>query len=96
MMYKVIKAFADLQDVKKTKSGNIYFEYEVGDTYPRKGVSPTEDRIAELSGCDNKQGTPLIKLVEDEMPAEEKAADEKPTDEKPVNKAQSKKKASAE
>lgn len=90
-MHKVIKAFADLQDVKKTKSGNIYFEYEVGDTYPRKGVSPTEDRIAELSGCDNKQGTPLIKLVEEEKPA-----DEKPAEEKPANKAQSKKKSSAE
>lgn len=95
-MHKVIKAFADLQDVKKTKSGNIYFEYEVGDTYPRKGVSPTEDRIAELSGCDNKQGTPLIKLVEEEKPADEKPAEEKPAEEKPANKAQSKKKSSAE
>ena len=95
-MYKVIKAFADLKDVKKTKSGNIYFEYEVGDTYPRKGVSPTEDRIAELAGCDNKQGTPLIKQVEEEKPAEDKAAEEKAAEEKPVNKTQSKKKASAE
>lgn len=90
-MYKVIKAFADLQDVKKTKSGNIYFEYEVGDTYPRKGVSHTEERIAELAGSENKQGTPLIKLVEEEKPAEDEAVEEKP-----ANKTQSKKRSSAE
>ena len=37
-MYRVIKAFADLQDVKKTKSGDLYHEYEIGDEYPRKGL----------------------------------------------------------
>lgn len=62
-MYKVIKGFHDLQDVKKTKSGEIYHEYKVGDAYPRKGVSPSEDRIAELAGSDNKQGIPLIEFV---------------------------------
>lgn len=64
-MYKVIKAFYDLEDVKKTKSGNVYYEYNVGDTYPRNGLNPSEERIAELSGENNKQGTPLIKLVEE-------------------------------
>lgn len=65
-MYKVIKAFYDLEDVKKTKSGDVYYEYNVGDEYPRKGKEPSEERIAELSGNNNKQGTPLIEFVEDE------------------------------
>lgn len=75
-MYKVVKAFHDLQDEKKTKSGTVYFEYKVGDTYPRKGLSPSEERIDELAGKNNKQGSPLIKLVEDATGAE---AEEKPT-----------------
>ena len=51
-MYKVIKLFNDLQD-------NNY-EYRVGDTFPRKGLKVTEERLAELAGSDNKQGCPLI------------------------------------
>lgn len=54
-MYKVIKYFTDLQDDNHA--------YNVGDTYPRKGLNPSEERIAELSGSDNKQGVPLIKEV---------------------------------
>lgn len=54
-MYKVIKFFTDLQD-------NNY-PYEVGSTYPRKGLSVTEERIAELSGSNNRQKTALIKEV---------------------------------
>ena len=65
-MYRVIKAFADLQDVKKTKSGDLYHEYEIGDEYPRKGLKPSEERIAELSGSNNLQKTPLIELSEEE------------------------------
>lgn len=60
-MYKVIKLFTDLQD-------NNY-KYEVGDEYPRLGLKPSVSRIAELSGSNNKQGTPLIKEVED-LPGE--------------------------
>lgn len=56
-MYKVIKLFTDLQD-------NNY-KYEVGDEYPRLGLKPGVSRITELSGSNNKQGTPLIKEVED-------------------------------
>ena len=55
-MYKVIKFFHDLQDDKHA--------YNVGDVYPREGVTPTEERIAELSGKDNLQGCPLIEKVE--------------------------------
>ena len=67
-MYTVIRYFTDLQD-------NDY-AYEVGDTYPREGLSPTEERIAELSGSDNKQGTPLIAAVAEIVKADEGKAPE--------------------
>lgn len=57
MMYKVIKYFTDLHD-------NNY-PYGVGDIYPRQGLTVTEARIAELAGSNNKQGQPLIELVEE-------------------------------
>lgn len=60
-MYKVIKAFADLQDGNHT--------YSVGDRFPRCGVEVGKERIAELSGRENKQGVPLIK---EEKPAKAK------------------------
>ena len=64
-MYKVIKDFFDLQDAKETKSGTVYTEYKVGDTYPRKGLKPSAERITELLGSDNKQHTPLIEKPEE-------------------------------
>lgn len=61
-MYKVIKAFTDLHDED--------YPYSVGDTFPRLGIKVTDDRIKELAGCNNKQGTPLIEKVADEaLPA---------------------------
>ena len=54
-MYKVIKHFIDLQDSNHS--------YDVGDIYPREGVEVSEERIAELAGDKNKQGTPIIKAV---------------------------------
>ena len=84
-MYKVVKAFHDLKDVKKTKSGNAYYEYNVGDTYPRKGLEPSKDRIAELAGKNNKQGTPLIELVDDETPDGDRQDDEVQSDETPAD-----------
>lgn len=59
-MYKVIKYFTDLHDGDHP--------YNVGDSFPREGIKVTEDRIKELAGPDNKQGEPLIELVEDEGP----------------------------
>lgn len=70
-MYKVIKKFHDLQDATKTKNGEIYYEYKVGDTFPRNGMKVTEERLKELSGEDNKQGVPLIELVEEEAISKE-------------------------
>lgn len=54
-MYKVIKFFNDLQD--------SCHPYNVGDVYPREGAATTDERIAELSGSNNKQGKPLIEKV---------------------------------
>ena len=53
--YEVIKYFTDLQDNSHP--------YNVGDIFPRQGKAVTEARIAELSGSNNKQHTPLIKEV---------------------------------
>lgn len=68
-MYKVIKKFHDLQDVTKTKSGNIYHEYNVGDVFPRNSMKVSEDRLKELAGKDNMQGVPLIEYVEEKESA---------------------------
>ena len=65
-MYKVIKAFHDLQDSKDTKNGKIYHEYKVGDVFPRDGSKASDERIKELAGSANKRGVPLIKLVDDQ------------------------------
>jgi hypothetical protein len=55
-MYKVITFFVDLQDNNHP--------YNAGDTFPRKGLAVTKERLAELAGSENKQGKPLIELVE--------------------------------
>lgn len=56
MIYKVVKAFYDLED------GN--HRYNVGDFYPRNAKKAQDKRIEELSGNNNKQGVPLIAKVE--------------------------------
>ena len=71
-MYKVTHFFHDLQDYTTTKNGTVYHAYDVGDTYPRRGYEPSEERIKELSGKDNIRGVTLIELVEEqEKPVEE-------------------------
>ena len=62
-MYKVIKFFTDLQDKG--------YAYNVGDTYPRDGLTVSKKRIAELSSNKNKQKTPLIEEVVEEVVEEE-------------------------
>ena len=59
-MYKVIKHFTDMQDNN--------FAYQVGDEYPRKGMSVLPSRLKELAGKKNRQGCPLIEEVEDTKP----------------------------
>lgn len=65
-MFRVVKLFTDLQDDD--------YKYEVGDEYPRLGLKPSLARIKELSGSDNRQGTPLIEEVEDLEPKKKKRA----------------------
>ena len=65
-MYKVTHFFHDLQDYTTTKNGTVYHAYDVGDTYPRRGYEPSEERIKELSGKDNIRGVTLIELVEEQ------------------------------
>lgn len=65
-MYKVVQFFHDLQDYTTTKNGTVYHAYDVGDTYPRRGYEPSEERIKELSGKDNIRGVTLIELVEEQ------------------------------
>ena len=69
MAYKVIKMFTDGQDG--------LHPYEVGDTYPRKGYKPSEERIIGLLGTDNKQGVPLIEEVPEEKPKAKKKVSKK-------------------
>ena len=67
MMYKVIKYFVDLQDNNRA--------YNVGDTFPHVDNSPVPaTRIAELAGSKNRQGVPLIQLVEEEEKPKKKRA----------------------
>lgn len=73
-MYKVIKRFHDLQDVTQTKSGDMYHEYKAGDVFPRKGKEVSEERLAELAGSGNRQGVPLIELVEEPETVSEPSA----------------------
>ena len=61
-MYRVVKAFFDLKD-----GGH---RYEIGDTFPRGGVSVSDKRFAELSGDKNAQHTPLIEKVPEPKKAE--------------------------
>jgi hypothetical protein len=62
-MYKVIKAFDDLQDFITVKGGRIYHHYSVGDEFPRTGTKASDERIAELASAYNAQGVPLIEEV---------------------------------
>ena len=65
-MFRVIKHFTDMQD------GN--FAYNVGDEFPRKGMSVLPSRIKELATDKNRQGCPLIEEIPDkvEEPKKEK------------------------
>lgn len=54
-MYTVLSEFSDLQD------GNHI--YRVGDEYPRKGYSPTDERVTELSTGKNLLHKPLIQRI---------------------------------
>jgi hypothetical protein len=72
-LYKVIKHFTDMQDNN--------FAYNVGDEYPRKGMSVLPSRIKELAGSKNRQGVPLIEeIIEVEEVPEKKTKSTKKAD----------------
>lgn len=85
-MFKVIVQFKDLQDKNHL--------YKVGDTYPRKGSTPSMDRIGELASKANRRRTALIRKVEEpkaKASVEEPKAEEKTPAEKPKKATTSKK-----
>lgn len=55
MKYKATVYFTDLKD-------NNY-AYNAGDIFPRRGYRVSKKRIAELAGCDNRRGYPVIEEV---------------------------------
>lgn len=59
MGYKVIHYFTDLQDFNHP--------YKVGDIFPRKGLSVSDERIRELSSKNNRQGKILIEKLDDDF-----------------------------
>ena len=75
-MFRVIKHFTDMQD------GN--FAYNVGDEYPRKGISVLPSRIKELASDKNRQGVPLIEEIPEKV--EEPKKEKKKSVEKADNK----------
>lgn len=54
-MYKVIRYFEDIQDEMHP--------YNIGDIFPRDGMSVSADRLTELSTDLNLQRAPLIEYV---------------------------------
>lgn len=57
-MYKVLAYFTDLQDNNH--------KYNEGDTFPRCGLSVSEQRLQELSTTNNRRNIKLIELVEEQ------------------------------
>ena len=57
------------------------FAYNVGDEYPRKGVSVLPSRIKELASDKNRQGCPLIEEIEDTKPEKKTKSVEKADEE---------------
>ena len=54
-MYRVTEAFADCAD-------NLHI-YQPGDSFPRAGLSVSEERLNELMNGRNRSGHPLIQSV---------------------------------
>lgn len=59
-MFVVIKAFRDAK--------NKEHFYDVGETYPVEGYTPTENRIKELAKGKNKYGVAFLKEIPDPVP----------------------------
>lgn len=57
MAYKVVRFFYDLQDAD--------YQYNVGDSFPRKGKTVSDKRIEFLASNKNRLGTPVIVKTEE-------------------------------
>lgn len=55
-MWRVVKAFFDLQD--------DFHAYAVGDTFPRSGAEVSAERAEYLASGENRLGAPVIEKVE--------------------------------
>lgn len=66
-MYRVIKAFTDLE------ASHVYY---VGDTFPHNGVDIDAERIAELASDKNRLGVPLIEEIAEKPKRTRKKKDE--------------------
>ena len=66
-MYRVIKAFTDLE------ASHVYY---VGDIFPHNGVDIDAERIAELASDKNRLGVPLIEEVAEKQKRTRKKKDE--------------------
>ena len=80
MKYIAVEYFTDLQDNE--------YAYKVGDVYPRKGYTPSPERIEELSTDKNVRKRPVIAVDEPETivaaeETEKQAEPESPAEEKP-------------
>lgn len=71
--YVALSFFADLQD-------NGY-EYNVGDAFPREGLSVSPERIRELSSESNLRGEPVIGASMPPVDEKPKEEDERPKEE---------------
>lgn len=56
------------------------FDYQVGDEYPRKGMSVLQSRINELAGSKNRQGVPLIEEIPEKAEETKKKKSAEKTD----------------
>lgn len=83
-MYKAISYFKDMKD-------NMH-PYSPGDTFPRAGLSVSEERLNELSTANNRRGKPVIELVKEKKKAEPKKEEVEDVIEEPKPKKKGKKK----
>lgn len=65
MMYRVIKAFTDLQDNNH--------KYHTGEQFPRDGVKVSKSRLEELLSNRNRRHEPMIEEVAEEEKVEPKS-----------------------
>ena len=62
-MFRVVVAFADMQDG--------HHVYSVGDTFPRTGAKVSQERIDELVSGRNRIGKPLIEEIAEKTETKE-------------------------